>query len=309
MLRFTRFFILLTLISILVQPFQVLAAQPQSSGQGPEVPQAYAWYDGLIQYSKIINCVSIIQGLPYEENGIGTYVGFSADPNSGQPAINTTYYVHVVIGGLGNACNGQRAYIDIQLPTNTSLAINNTDKVACYYDGGSLPANQCPQVFQQSSYNPGSYWIPSVDSAHAYAWPIPTGHILEIQIPVRSSTVLSNSAITAHVWSLDGNSSPWLHPQQGIYVFSNQPAILYPSPSTIDITASAAKSYAYLYAFGLGGTAYFDPGTTTSYGAFSDSAVISAGGTAWELWTDWTPFTLQPDTLYHYRLRFAASNG
>jgi hypothetical protein len=186
---------------------------------------------------------------------MGTYVGFLADPEAGQPAPNTTYYVHVVIGGLGNACSGQRAYIDLQLPANTNLAITSTNQVACYYDGVPLPANECPQVFQPSGYNPGSYWIPSVDAAHAYTWPIPQGRILEIQIPVQTSTPLSGSPLQAHIWALDGNDSPWLHPQQGVYVFSSEPTILYPTPFTVDITAFTATSYAYLYAFGLGGNA------------------------------------------------------
>ena len=84
----------------------------------------FSWYDGLIQYSTITNCVSIIQGFPYQENGAGTYVGFRADPDAGQPSPNTIYYVHVVVAGMGNACSGERAYIDLALPANTSLAID-----------------------------------------------------------------------------------------------------------------------------------------------------------------------------------------
>ena len=44
------------------------------------------WYDGSIQYSTITNCVSIIQGSPYQEYGAGTYVGFLADPDNASPA-------------------------------------------------------------------------------------------------------------------------------------------------------------------------------------------------------------------------------
>src|SRR5450759_1324238 len=84
------------------------------------------WYNGLIDYSTIINCASIIQGFPYQEYGAGTYVGFRADLNAGQPALNTTYYVHVVIAGLGNSCSGgMRAYPDLALPASTSLAIDS----------------------------------------------------------------------------------------------------------------------------------------------------------------------------------------
>ncbi len=273
---------------------------------GPNAPTAAAWYDGLIQYSTITNCISIIQGLPYQEYGMGTYVGFRADPDAGQPSPNTVYYVHVVVAGMGNACSGQRAVVDLSLPANTTLAIDATNKVYCYFDSTALAANECPQSFQSSSYNPGAYWIPSVDAAHAYTWPIPQGHFLEIQVPVKSSTALTNSTLQAHVWALDGNSSPWLHPQEGVYVFSSTPTIIYPSPSTITVTTTSAHSMAYLYTFGATGTGYFDLGTTTNYGLVHEPVAISSAGTAWLVWDDWGPPPLQPDTLYHWRFTFTS---
>ena len=102
------------------------AANPPAPA-APTAANASVWYDGLIQYSMITNCVSIIQGFPYQENGVGTYVGFLADPNAGKPAPNTTYYVHVVIAGLGNSCSGMRAYVDVALPASTALAIDPTN--------------------------------------------------------------------------------------------------------------------------------------------------------------------------------------
>ena len=130
--------------------------------------------------------------------------------------------------------------------------------------------------------------------------------------PGISSTVLTNSTFQANVWALDGNSSPWLHPQVGVYVFSNMPSVIYPSPSTV-ITPGPPATYlskAWLYAFGLGGTAYFELGAnSSSFSLFSDTATVPAGGTAWELTSDWTPYSLAANTTYYWRLRFAASNG
>ncbi len=269
-----------------------------------------AWYDGAIQYSIITNCASIIFGNPYQENGAGTYVGFLADPDAGLPTPNQTYYVHVVIAGLGNACSGMRAYIDLGLPANTSLAIDDTNKVYCFYNGQPIdPPSECPQVLPPSPYNPGMYDIPSPDSEHAYTWPIPQGSFLEIQVPVRSSTALTNSAMQASVWMLDGNDSPWLQPQQGVYVFDNQPSILYPSPSTTNIKDNTAHSEAYLYTHGLGGTGYFDLGTDTNYGLIHESVDIPAGGNAFLAWDNWGPPPLSPDTLYHWRFTFTPSSG
>ena len=299
----------LLLIGIMPSGQSVQAATSVQPATPAQVDSA-AWYDGANQYSTITNCVSIIQGSPYQEYGAGAYVGFLADPDNALPAPNTLYYVHVVVAGLGNACSGMRAYIDLGLPPNTTPAIDGTNKVLCYYNSQPIdPPSDCPQVLPASTYNPGFYEIPSPDSAHAYTWPIPQGSFLEIQVPVRSSTALTNSAMVGRVWMLDGNDSPWLQPQRGVYVFSSQPSILYPSPSTTSIKDNTAHSEAYLYTHGLGGTGYFDLGTDTNYGLVHESVYIPAGGNAFLAWDDWGPTPLTPDTLYHWRFTFTPSSG
>ena len=315
MLTSSQSLVILSLIAALVwQPAGTVAGAggpPQPGALAPQAPNALAWYDGLIEYSTITNCVSIIQGSPYSEYGAGTYVGFAADPINSQPVPNAPYYAHVVIYGLGNACSGMRAYIDLALPANTALDIGGAHPVYCFYDGVAFGAPDCPQVLPASSINPGAFQIPSSDAAHGYTWPIPQGHNLEIQVPLVSSTTLTNSPMQANVWMLDGNDSPTLRPQQGVYVFSgggSTTTIIYPSPATITVTATTARSQAYLYT-NLGGTGYFDLGTTTSYSLAHDSVPISSGGTAWLAWDDWGPPPLLPDTLYHWRFTFHDSNG
>jgi hypothetical protein len=292
-----------------VQPASPLGVGVQPGPAGPSAPDTAAWYDGLIQYSTITNCVSIIQGLPYQEYGAGAYVGFLADPDAGQPAPNTTYYVHVFIAGLGNSCSGMRAYLDLALPASTSLAIDPTHHVYCLFDGVQIsPASDCPQSLPASPYNPGAYALLSTDGARANTWPVPQGHTLEFQVPVKSSVPLTNSALRANVWMLDGNSSPWLRPQQGVYVFSSQPTIIYPSPSTNAVTATSGHSQAYLYAYNATGIGYFDLGTTASYGLIHEAAPISSPGTAWLVYDDWGPPALTPDTLYHWRFTFTTGS-
>ncbi len=284
---------------------------------GPLALLTVTWYDGLYTNSTITNCPSIIQGFPYEEKGINAYTGFSADPVAGLPAIGQVFYAHVVIHGMGNACSGQRAFIDIQPPANTSIVISTTNPVKCYAGGAPVsPASDCPQTLPASPYHSGAYAIYSTDTAHALTWPVPQGAIWEFLIPMVSSTALTNSPMIANVLAMDGNGNPWLRPEVGVYVFSNTPTVLYPTPSTTITAGPPAyyKSLAYLYTFGLGGTAYFDMGTTNTYGLVTDAAPVSAGRTAWDVWDDWKPtpstdFPFIPNTIYHWRLRFAASNG
>ena len=287
-------------------PLPAAPGRTGPSANGPQSPSSAAWYDGLIQYSTITNCGSIIMGSPYTEYGAGTFVGFLADPNASVPAPNVPYYVHLVVYGMGNSCSGMYAYLELSLPANTALAIDTTNKVYCFHDNVLLPASDCPQVLPASSYNQGAFEIPSSDSAHGNTWALPQGHSVEIQVPVVSSHTLNNSPLQANVWMLDGNSSPWLHPQQGVYVFSSTPTIIYPSPSTITVTATTAHSQAYLYAHGAGGSGLFELGTDTSYGV-KDHLTIPLGGAAWLVWDEWGPPPLQPDTLYHWRFSFTAN--
>jgi hypothetical protein len=312
-----RSLLLIALIIALPLPLGVQAAPPLRAANQPApaaltAPAAFAWYDGPIDYSTIINCASIIQGFPYQEHGASAYVGFLADLNAGKPAPNDIYYVHIVIGGLGNSCSAMRAYPDLVLPASTSLAIDASHPVYCFYFGA--PISPCPQSLPLSAYHSGAYAIPSSDAANGNMWPIQQGRILEFQIPVKSSTALSNSLLQANVLMLDGNSSPWLLARQGVYVFSGQlaqPTISYPSPSTITVTATSGHSEAYLYTYGAGGTGYFDLGTTTSYGLIHEMVPIAAGSTAWVAWDEWgPPFPyLTPDTLYHWRFTFTPSGG
>ena len=277
------------------------------AGMAPAAPNVAQWYDGMSTASSITNCASIIQGMPYQEDGIRTYVGFNADPAVPNPAINQVYYVHVVLWSMGNSCAGQRAYIDISLPENTSLANDASHLIYCFYDGNPFTSD-CPQTLHNSSYNQGWYEVPAPASS-SYTWPMLQGHNFEFQIPVKSSTKLSNSLFQAKVWVLDGNISPWLNPQVGVYVFSNQITILYDTPSTTGITDVHALSTATVYTYGTGGTSYFDIGTDTNYSLYHDSGPLSSGQVGWIVTEDWTsspggPSVLQPDTLYHWRVRY-----
>lgn len=287
-----------------------------------QTPPQAAWYDGGIQYSNITNCVSIIQGYPYQELGAGAFVGFYADPNNGQPAPNTTYYVRVYVAGLGNACSGQRFFVDVQLPQNTTLAIDGSNPVRCFA-GGVLQA-QCPQSLPSSPYNAGAFALLSSDTQNANLWPLPPGATWEFQIPVRTTALISNSPLQANVWVLDGNSSPWLRPQQGVWTFSGgaqvqPPSILYDSPSTRNKDGSTdpsgnvrhtlARSEASLYTNGTAvtGTGYFDLGTDTTYSLITETVQIPGGYKSYLVWDEWGG--LQPDTVYYWRFRFQPAGG
>jgi hypothetical protein len=300
-LRLILFLVLAAFCFSMVTPSPAEARQPQPA----------QWYDGGIQYSSITNCVSIIQGFPYEERGAGAFVGFFGQPTSSLPAPNTTYYIHIYVAGLGNSCSGQRFFADVALPPTTALAIDGVNPVLCYTHLGQVTGADCPQTLPPSSWNPGAFALYSTDNAHANLWPLPQGGHWEFLIPVRSTTTLTSATLQANVWVLDGNSSPWLRPTQGVFVFAaGQPTILYETPSTINIATTTARSEVFLYTHSssVTGTGNFQLGTTTAYGLINDPVTVPGGSAAYLAWDEWDP-VLQPDTLYHWRFTFTPTGG
>jgi hypothetical protein len=243
MTALTRFLIVLGIILMLgstgVGQVRADPPEPQLTPAGPPdtlppspLPPGMArsaewdWYDGAIKYSTIINCWSIINGSPYTETGAAAWVGYNANPTDGLPVPNYVYYVHVIIYGMGNSCSGIKSLVEIGLPANTSLAISTGNPVYCFFNGVSSPGD-CPQTLPASVYNPGFYTVPSPDDNQL--WPLPQGYNWEFQIPVTSTTTLTNSTFQGAIWMLDGNESPWLYPKVGVYVFT-PPVVNNPVP-------------------------------------------------------------------------------
>lgn len=273
------------------------------------------WFNGVTEYSIILNCPSMIGGYPYTEFGVGTYTGFYADPDAGTPEVNDIYYVHVVIAGLGYSCSNTLAYIDLLLPPNTTLAISQQTPVYCYYEGQSQ-ASVCPQTLPPSDSNSGAYWIPAGQDTDGL-WPIPRGKFWEFQIPVRSSAPITNANMQANLYVIDGNDSPWLRPKAPVTVFAAQdPTVFYPALST-EVIENADGSFEYkshvnLHTRNLGGTLYFELGTSSGdYSARTETLAVPANSgsvTAWSNWEDST-FSLQASTNYFWRARFETSGG
>lgn len=266
---------------------------------------APTWYEGSVKYSSILNCVSIIQGAPYYEYGVGAYAGYRGDSSAGSPAPGEVYWLHIVVYGMGNACSGQYVSPEFVLPANTTTAIDASHKIQCYATGAADPGD-CPSSL--SSGPNGGLVVLSPDTAHARMWPLPQGKNWEWQIPVVSDRPLTSSIFGGYLTVADGNSNPTIPLTHNAYVFAKNPQVSYTAPSTTGITNTGALSKATLYSGGLAGTGYFDIGTTTSYGLFSDSVSIPAGGPYWQPYTDWkradNTSVLQAGKTYHWRFRY-----
>jgi hypothetical protein len=183
------------------------------------------WNEGLIEKSTITNCVSIIGGYPYSEEGAWSWTGFWADPND-LPNVGEVFYVHSVFAAVGNACSGQYGYPEFKLPSGVSLAISSQTPVICYAvdftkspPAATRETQACRQQPSQGFYG-GSYGFGPLTQS---SWPMPQGKGWEIQVPVVSNRTLNGIAanpcdcVEGYTKIIDGNSSPVLNPEIGVF--------------------------------------------------------------------------------------------
>lgn len=285
-------------------------AQAESSSAG--------FYDGVVKYSDIINCVSIIFPPAYTEKGAAAYVGAYADPESGLPGVNQTFYVHVVVYGMGNACAGQRFVPAFALPSN--LSFDKSASILCYTQRGQAFGDaDCPQWdnVTDSGFSPGSMYLSS-DAAYAHAWPLPQGASWEFRFPVRSSTTQTSANLQGYVKMFDGNDSPVLTPSAPLYVFGagGAPVVMYDRPSTFAFpnlpetttpTAFGILSTGQVIAKGQGGTVLYRRGTSPGSYSSQGELPVGAGYNSFWVWTDWNEAgfaPVRPDQRYFWQLGF-----
>lgn len=311
---------------LLVSALLAIVASSVAVGVTPSQPALAAGerlFAGNNVYSQIINCISIIQGAPYPEAGVGAYAGFYADPEAGQPAVNQTFYVELLVVGMGNSCGGQRFSVELLLPAGVTTAISAGTPVRCFAGTSQLGTNECPQSLIVSPFTAGALYYPSIDTAHANTWPAPQGAVWTFRFPVRSSGVLSGVNFGARLQVLDGWDNPVLQAVQPLFVFNGAAtSVLYPNPSTTFVPVPnsgnfTVKSTAYIYKpVGQTGTGFFDIATNPSFSPvlFTDSGAIPANLSALEFFTNWVPgaggtFAIQPNTTYYWRTRYQPSSG
>jgi Ca2+-binding RTX toxin-like protein len=295
-----------------------------------------AFADGLIAESTIVNCISIIQGFPYLENGAGAYVGAWANPQTPEPVVGDSFYVHVVVYGLGNSCSGQRFVPAFSLPAgvqlNTALPILCSTK----YGTSQSPSNDCPSPSTNlvpSSYG-GSLMYLSSDTANARTWPLPAGAFWEFRFPVKATGVVTGGNMYGFVKMFDGNDSPVLPMRAPVYVFNKaNPVPPTPPPVTISYDQpSTVKSLTFLSPFPANATAwgYFSTAVVNTWGrtgvwsmdigvsatpydlSLGNNAITTAD-TGWFIATDWGEFQMDDPSLkgetVHWRAKFLPTGG
>jgi hypothetical protein len=199
-----------------------------------------------------------------------TWVGFQ-----GLPVVGQTYYMRVMVGGLG--CSGAWVVPAVTLPKGTQFAISAQNPVVCFYQkpGQANPLQvtdgSCPAQPSAAPYSASASYSMFQPATQA-VWALPPGVTLTIAFPVTSSQPLSgiasNDYLAGATYVIDNNpggtATVWDAPPpgwnqggipstgawQGVFVTSSAytgPRITYPEPAVTMVTTTAASTSAYVY--------------------------------------------------------------
>ncbi len=284
---------------------------------------AASWQTGTTQESTITDCITSSSS-PGSAATAYVYEDYSNPPPAGQ-----TYYLAVTVFGIGDACSGQAADIDLTLPQDTSLNISSATPVTCFplvssgntvVDGPSDTSGACPQ--DPTSLGGGKYSFDMAanagfDKTSFYPfWGIPRGAGVELHIPVVSSAAFTGTA-AAQVTMLDGNSNPTLTPSVSVIVgaagTSPTPGTAFAvnSPVASGITntsATLAAQFVLDYSF-TPGQATFAWGTSASSTPQSLGFTLDFVAVPYAIEYAAAVSGLQPGCTYHWNANLLSNSA
>jgi hypothetical protein len=312
-------------VALLLAALTLVAVRPASASAADPwwTSSSAKWFDGLISYSSVINCPSMIFGSPYYENGVGAFASYAADPDNGRPAVGDTTFIKYSIYGMGMPCAGGTYFaptfylpagmtFDTSLPITCTLFRNNVNNVV------QSPSPGCPgwdKVFPAGG-NAFKYFNNEGGDTGSL-WGVVQGQHWTFQLPVKVSQPLSGAALQMHLTLADGNFNPNLLVEVPIYVFGagQPPGVMYKQPSSVDVPGElyGVQSQFEAVVNRQGGSAGFQISTDPSFSTAVGSHFWNfAANPEWEgirVTTGWnraetagsTLPDLQPGVTYYWR--------
>ena len=133
------------------------------------------------------------------------YDGFSVIDSGYTPAVGEVWYAHVFVSHPGNPCSGGNYNeIDMLLPPNTTFAIDSENPVFCAYYSPTLNLTKvyytqnrgCPQA-PSAGIQGYAFW--AYNGPTPQPWLLASYSILELLIPLRSSTALNYDSMSFRI--------------------------------------------------------------------------------------------------------------
>lgn len=198
------------------------------------------WVLWEIERSRVINCLSLIGGYPYEEVGALANAESYIDRRK-LPRVGQTFYVRTGPAAVGRPCvNQQSVAIELVLPRGVKVAVSRRTPIRCFSLDSASKARRigrsqgCPRRPGRGLYGPSF-------NRRGRPWPLPLGSAMFVEIPIRASRPFKGAAGgvpscrriegqipcrrdgLAHNLQfanriLDGNRNPWLAPSMPLFV-------------------------------------------------------------------------------------------
>lgn len=192
-------------------------------------------HDGVVEFSSVLNCDSVIWGAPYYEAGVGAVASVVYDDAVPLRA-GDVFYASVEVTAVGNPypCLDQSMRPDLTLPSGISLSISAANPIRCVkWDYNVDPSVGTPEtaLCPQSAHAPESGGSVGFGTASGENWTIPNGIGYEIQVPVVAA-VQGIKTFTFPVRVVDGNSNPIMKPTSDVVQILPATEVPGPTPTT-----------------------------------------------------------------------------
>lgn len=277
-----------------------------------------------------------MSGTPTEVRGVCTVMGgeygmakaqasYWIETAGATPKVGDVYYASGFVSNI-SPCSNIGVQPVMTPPPNTALAISAATPIRCFLTKFSVTPAITQEVFGADPN--GNYICPSSPTAGlghgswGLGWAkVPSGWLFEVLVPVVSTAPLLgmasandrffvDSSVTGDAASMEvawfGDKGAQSFVWTTVYANATAPSIVYPTPSSLQVTDTSARSLATLKSNFVTGSLFFDLGTTTSYGIVGGPySVASAASTDW--FQNWVQLT--PGTTYHWRARFVPATG
>jgi hypothetical protein len=285
-----------------------LFAVPAQAGHGNGyVPPDNQFTSGAQVTMHGTNCS--VLGNPYSEPMLNAFAHYTPNRKVGE-----VWWLRLVVYKTGNNCGGAESFNNyVQAIPNTFYAISDQYPVKCEYS--NFASNGPWQDITGQQINSQAYgnFTPCTRNSASNGMVLPQGGAYRITIPVVSKRPLVGSGSSTHksAWIVDGATTDANPNTSGLddgnpfvwtWVADNPPQVVYGNPHTTSIGSASARSTATLYTYYRPGTMFVEIGKTTSYGR--TDITHAATDNDYGFTVDHTWQNLEPNTTYHWRVRF-----
>ena len=207
---------------------------------------AVSRHDGVVQFSRVLDCFGTTWGSPYFHEGVGSVASVLYD-DAVPLRPGDVFYVSVETTAVGEPypCVDQKMRPDLRLPAGVSLAVSEANPIRCVkWDYSVDPAVATAEVAlcPQAPQVPESGGTVGFGTSAGGMWTIPMFTGYEVQVPVVADEP-GVKTFTFPVRIADGNANPILSPVSDVVEIVPDAAGPTTPPTTIPTTTPTTTPF------------------------------------------------------------------